>query len=92
VPKRIIVSGGILRSVPEVRLLADAIGRDVEMARDGEASLRGAAVYALQHLGLTVPEPRRGKMVRHKAALAAKHRERRARQIELESLLRGHSR
>ena len=47
---RIIISGGILRSPSEVRLLADSIGHDVEISRVQEASLRGAAVFALEQL------------------------------------------
>jgi gluconokinase len=86
-PGRIIVSGGILRSPAAVPLLADAIGRDVEAAREQEASLRGAAIYALQQLGFTVPRPPAGRLIRHDRRLAASHRQRRARQAELEKLL-----
>lgn len=87
-PERIIVSGGILQSMAAVRLLADAIGHDVEIAREQEASLRGAAVHALQQLGRPAPNLPRGILIRHDGKLAAKHRKRRARQIELEMLLR----
>ena len=87
-PERIIVSGGIVRSNPAVRLLADAIGHDVETAREREASRRGAAVYALQQMGVTLQRPRAGAVIKHDRKLAAGHRARRARQIELESLLR----
>jgi gluconokinase len=88
-PKRIIVSGGILHSRPAVRLLADAIGHDVEVAREPEASLRGAAVYALRQLDVSVPSPPAGKLFKYDREFAARHRERRARQIELEKTLQG---
>jgi gluconokinase len=86
-PRRIIVSGGILRSIPAVRLLADAIGRDVETARDREASLRGAAVYALQQLGLKIPAPRQGSLIKYDRKLAPFHLVRRQRQHALEKAL-----
>ena len=87
-PERIIVSGGIVRSRRAVRLLADAIGHDVEVAREQEASRRGAAVYALQQMGVPLQSPKAGAVIKHDRKLAARHRERRARQIELESVLR----
>ena len=86
-PRRIIVSGGILRSVPTVRLLADAIGRDVEVAREREASGRGAAVYALQQLGEKVPAPGKGALIKHDRKLAGSHLIRRQRQNTLEKIL-----
>ena len=42
-----------------------------------ESSLRGAAVYALEHLGFRPKKLPRGRLVRHRPKLAAKHRERR---------------
>jgi gluconokinase len=86
-PRRIIVSGGILRSIPEVRLLADAMARDVEVAGDREASLRGAAVYALQQLGVKVPALRPGSRIKHNRKLTSGHLLRRQRQHALEKAL-----
>src|SRR5205814_5805956 len=45
--EQIIVSGGILRSKESLPVLADALGRDIGVASEAEASLRGAAVYVL---------------------------------------------
>ena len=84
---RIIVSGGILRSPEEVRLLADSIGHDVEISRVQEASLRGAAVFALEQQGIRPPALPVGKLIRHDRALAKLHAERRARQEALETRL-----
>ncbi|HEY0369118.1 MAG TPA: FGGY family carbohydrate kinase [Chthoniobacterales bacterium] len=82
-----IVSGGILHSPASLAILADALGRDIRICAEMESSLRGAATHGLQHLGFeTAPLPR-GKVIRHQPALAAKHRERRARQEELERAL-----
>lgn len=86
----IIVSGGIVSSSPaSLHLLADSLGRDVRVAAEPEASLRGAAVYALEKLGCVSVRPTTGRTVRANQALAAKHRARREQQIELEGLLEG---
>jgi sugar (pentulose or hexulose) kinase len=74
-------------SVAAIRLLADAIGRDVEIAREAEASLRGAAVHALSQMGIEVDQKSASKMIKCNRALAAKHRRRRQRQIDLEAML-----
>jgi gluconokinase len=83
----LIVSGGIVHSAASLRLLADALGRDIRVSSEPEASLRGAAVYALEHSGRTLAPLRKGKLVRHRPALAIKHRVRRERQVALEKLL-----
>jgi sugar (pentulose or hexulose) kinase len=85
--RRIIVSGGILRSIAAVRLLADAIGRDVEISRVREASLRGAALFALQHQRIRPSKTPKGRVVKHSRVLAALHAERRAQQENLENRL-----
>ena len=84
---RVIISGGLVRSMSTVRLLADTLGRDVEICREAEASLRGAAVHALRSLGRVPDSLGKGKVVRHDPRLASKHRARRSRQIALEKLL-----
>ena len=76
-----------MHSAATLALLADALGRDLCVSRDAEASLRGAARYVLEKLGYQSdpgPKPRR---VRHEPRLAEKHRARRARQAALESML-----
>jgi gluconokinase len=83
----IIVSGGILHSPGSLRLLADAIGRDIRVSSEPEASLRGAAVYVLEHLGHKLALLRKGQKVRQRPALAIKHRARRECQAALEKLL-----
>ena len=56
--KKIVVSGGILQSPASLQILADSLGRDVQVCADREASLRGAAVHALEQLGKIVPPPK----------------------------------
>jgi gluconokinase len=83
----VIVSGGILRSTPSLRLLADALGRDLLISPEAEASLRGAAIYVLEQTGCRPVPLRAAKTVKHIPALAAKHRLRRERQLALEKIL-----
>jgi gluconokinase len=85
--KKIIVSGGILRSPASLQILANSLGRDLEICADQEASLRGAAVHALEQLGHKIPSPKFEKRIRHQPAAARRAREQRARQQSLEALL-----
>jgi gluconokinase len=85
--RRIIVSGGILRSRAAITLLADALGRALDLAPEPEASLRGAALHALNQLGIKTETATACKSVKYNRALAAKHRERRQGQVDLEMLL-----
>lgn len=85
--REIIVSGGILHSSASLRLLADALGRDLCISPQAEASLRGAAVYILEKLGHKPAPLRKGKNVRHDRDLARKHRLRREQQAALETTL-----
>ncbi|MBA3883362.1 MAG: hypothetical protein H0X73_11780 [Chthoniobacterales bacterium] len=85
--KEVIVSGGILHSMPSLHILADCLARDIRISRELESSLRGAAIYALQALGHTVAPLPAGKLLRHDRALAKKHRQRRTDQRRLQSLL-----
>ena len=84
--KEVIVSGGILHSRASLRLLADALGRDLHVSSELEASLRGAAVYVLEKLGCKLAPLRKGNIARHDRILAKKHRIRRERQVALEKL------
>jgi gluconokinase len=86
-PTELIISGGILRSHSLLPVLADALRRDLIVASEPEASIRGAAVYVLQQLGAKLAPLHNGKKVRHNADLSAKHQARRARQQALEGTL-----
>jgi gluconokinase len=85
--KAIIVSGGILRSTPSLYLLADALGRDLLISPESEASLRGAAVYVLEKLGHNAAPLRKARIVRHDRSLARKHCLRREQHVALEKML-----
>lgn len=84
--EKVIVSGGILQSPASLQILADSLGRDLLTCADQEASLRGAAVHALEQVGEKVPAPKEGRPIRHNKIAAARAREERQRQIELERL------
>jgi gluconokinase len=75
---RIIVSGGMTKSAGVVSILADALGRDLELASEAEASLRGAALHALARGEESYPAPRkRGRILRFNKRFAKLHRARR---------------
>jgi gluconokinase len=85
--KKIVVSGGILASPASLQILAEALERNLETCADQEASLRGAAVHALENLGTKVPPPKVGRTIRPERKNLVRARENRARQRELEKLL-----
>ena len=85
--KEIIVSGGILHSKASLPILADALGRDISVSAQAEASLRGAALYVLKNLGAKPAPSSTAKLIRHNREFALKHRMRRERQRRLENEL-----
>jgi len=85
--RRIIVSGGIVQSPASLQLLADSLGRDLEVCAEQEASLRGAAAHALEQLGHDVPPPRIKKRVRHDPARHGAMRRQATQQKNLERIL-----
>jgi gluconokinase len=85
--KRILVSGGILQSPASLQILADSLGRNLDVCADQEASLRGAAVHALEAAGRKLAPPRCDKKVRPNRKFAARARQERERQRALEELL-----
>lgn len=85
--KKIIVAGGIQQSPAWLQLLANSLGRDLSLAPEQEASLRGAAVYALNQLGIKIPEPENFKIVPCDPAKSFASRAARADQRALEKLI-----
>ena len=85
--KKIIVSGGVQQSPAWLQLLANSLGRDLFLAPQQEASLRGAAVYALNQLGLKIPESEDFKIIHHDPAKVSQSRAARIRQRALERLV-----
>ncbi len=85
--EEVIVSGGILHSPASLAILADSLGCEIRVCREPESSLRGASIHALEQLGQAVKAPPAGQLIRHRPALAAKHRARREQQNALEQRL-----
>jgi gluconokinase len=70
-PPRFIVSGGIHHSPSSLRRLANILNRPIYPNPEPEASIRGAAVYALERLGARIEPLRLERPVRPQAAAAA---------------------
>ncbi len=84
VPLKVIVSGGGARCRRTLRRLADTLGRRVYSSGQKEASLRGAALYALGRLSVLHPESPPLASVSFDPAIAAEHAEKRKLLLELE--------
>lgn len=82
-----ILGGGILKSRSATRRLANALGTPLWANPDPEASLRGAAVFALERLGNSGPELKFGSAIRPTPAIARLYRDERVRQSALEKLM-----
>ena len=83
VPK-FIVSGGIQRSAVAMQRLADVLGETVYPNDEMEASIRGAAIFAMEKLGMDVPDAPIGLAVRPRAKYAKLYAAAREQQRALE--------
>lgn len=83
-PPKFIVSGGIQRSPAALQRLADVMGQPVYPNDEMEASIRGAAIYALEKLGQPAPALILPKPVKPRARYAKLYAEARERQTALE--------
>jgi len=77
-----VLSGGILRSESSIQRMANVLGRPVYASSEPEGSLRGAAIYALERLGveplrLKPEEPVRPERDIHKLYQTARRRQER---------------
>jgi sugar (pentulose or hexulose) kinase len=82
-----IVAGGILKSRSALRRLANVMGRGLYANPEPEASLRGAAVFAIEKLGHPVADLRYGSPVVPNPTLHRLYRADRQRQATLEAAL-----
>lgn len=80
-----IVAGGILQSPSALQRLANVVGEPLRANPEPEASLRGAAVFALEKLQIVLPELKYGAPVKPKAAIHRLYLQERARQAKVES-------
>ena len=80
----VVATGGALRENEDwLQIMADALGRPITMAGVSEASLRGAAVLALERLGESPPPTPLGRVVEPRAEHADAFRRARERQRRL---------
>ncbi len=83
-----IVSGGIQHSANSMQRLANVLGRPVYASKEPEASLRGAACFAMEKLGLKIPELKLGRAIRPDLSVARAYAQARVKQVQLEEKLR----
>ncbi len=88
VPK-IIVSGGIQKSPASLQRLADVLGQTVHPNDEPEASIRGAAIYALEKLGVALPATKFETAIRPRIKWARAFAGERERHRSLEKTMRG---
>jgi len=81
---RFIVSGGIQRSATAMQRLADVLGQTIYPNDEMEASIRGAAIFVLEKLGVEVPDAAFGKAVKPRAKSARLYAAEREKQRALE--------
>ncbi len=86
--RKIVVSGGILQSPASLQILADSLGRDLDICAEQEASLRGAAVHALEQSGRKIAALKHAKAHPSRCAARARATLARARQNDLERACR----
>jgi gluconokinase len=84
---RFIVSGGIQKSAVAMQRFADVFGHPLFANDEPEASLRGAAIYALEKLGTKISGVRLGRAVRPRRRWAREHAAVRERLLALEATL-----
>jgi len=83
-----IVSGGIQKSPGALQRLANVLGRPVYASSEPEASLRGAACFAMEKLGMKVTAPKLGRAIRPDAKAARAYAKARQEQTRMEKLLK----
>ena len=84
---KIVVSGGVLHSPATLKLLADSLGRNLEVCAEQETSLRGAAVHALENSGRKIQPPKFKRRIPHNRTKAFHSRQQGIRQETLETFL-----
>jgi gluconokinase len=90
-PLKCIVSGGIRHSPEALQRLANVLARPVYVSHEPEASLRGAACFALERLGQLPKAPKFAGVIRPDRAASRAYLRARQRQIRLEEEMRKRS-
>ncbi len=84
---KLIVSGGIQKSASSMLRLANVLGQPVYATDEPEASIRGAAILALERLGFPLADMKLAHPVKPQVKLARDYKEQRERQRALEAKL-----
>jgi gluconokinase len=84
---KFLVSGGIQHSPTAMQRMANVLGKTIYANPEPEASLRGAAVYALEKLGMPFPALKLGQPIRAQAKIARIYAAEREKQTALEARL-----
>jgi gluconokinase len=80
---QLIISGGIQRSPSSLQRLADVLNQPLYPNDEPEATLKGAAVYALEKLGVNVPQVALTQIIRPNPSAAGPYAAARQRQRKL---------
>ena len=86
---KLIVSGGIQKSPSSLQRLANVLGQPVYPNDEPEASLRGAAVFAIEKLGYPIAPRKLIHPIKPLKSIARPYAEARDRQRRLEALMGG---
>ncbi len=86
-PPKYFVSGGIQHSKSALQRLADILNQPLHPNPEPEASIRGAAVFAMEKLGMPIEPLPVLAPLRPRKAIAQRYEEARVRQVALERLL-----
>lgn len=81
---KLVVSGGIQRSAQAIQRLADALNHPVYPNEEMEASIRGAAIFAIEKLGMPTPITKLGTAIKPRTKFARQYAEARVRQQRYE--------
>ncbi len=86
-PPKFLVSGGIQNSAASMQRLADVLGVRLYPSTEPEASIRGAAVFALEKLGCQIAPVKLAASIRPRRAASTIYARQRKRQEDAEKLL-----
>lgn len=90
-PPRYFVSGGIQHSKSALQRLADVLNQPLHANPEPEASIRGAAVFAMEKLGMPIEPLPVLPPLRPRKTIAQRYAQDRDRQATLERLLQAHN-
>lgn len=89
--EKFLVSGGIQSSKSAMQRLANVMNHPMHPNPEAEASIRGAAVFVLEKLGLPIVSLNKSRPIRPQKKAALEYRQDREKISKLERLLTGHA-